>query len=84
MTVENMGLRPALSTEQQQKEMIAILDKCVELNLNAVIFQGTTSSIGNWSPRRQMATTYQPPFDLVDEPPRRALSAVVVVARAWF
>lgn len=31
--------RKGLSTEQQKAEMIAILDKCAELNMNAVIFQ---------------------------------------------
>ncbi|HNM45995.1 MAG TPA: family 10 glycosylhydrolase, partial [Candidatus Sumerlaeota bacterium] len=31
--------KPGLSTEQQQKEALAILDKAKELNLNALIFQ---------------------------------------------
>jgi uncharacterized lipoprotein YddW (UPF0748 family) len=31
--------KPGESTEQQQREAIAILDKCAELNLNAVILQ---------------------------------------------
>lgn len=31
--------RPGLPTQTQQKELLAILDKCVELKLNAVIFQ---------------------------------------------
>jgi uncharacterized lipoprotein YddW (UPF0748 family) len=31
--------KSGLSTDQQKRELIAILDKCVELNLNAVIFQ---------------------------------------------
>ncbi|MCZ2342301.1 MAG: family 10 glycosylhydrolase [Bacteroidales bacterium] len=31
--------RPGLPTRTQQKELLAILDKCVELKLNAVIFQ---------------------------------------------
>lgn len=31
--------RKDLSTEEQQKELLAILDKCRELNMNAVIFQ---------------------------------------------
>ena len=30
---------PGLSTEKQKQEAIAILDKCEELNLNAVVFQ---------------------------------------------
>src|SRR5205823_6524657 len=45
-TVENIDWpsRPGLSTEQQKREMVAILDKCVELNLNAVIFQIRTQA----------------------------------------
>lgn len=35
--------KPGLPSDQQQKEAIAILDKCVELNLNAVILQVRTS-----------------------------------------
>ncbi len=31
--------KQGLSTEQQQRELIAMLDKAVELNLNAIIFQ---------------------------------------------
>src|SRR5438067_12789287 len=31
--------KKGLSTEQQQKELLAILDKAVELKLNAVVFQ---------------------------------------------
>jgi uncharacterized lipoprotein YddW (UPF0748 family) len=31
--------RPGLSVEMQKKEMIAILDKCVDLNMNAIVFQ---------------------------------------------
>ena len=31
--------QPGLTTEQQQKEMLAILDRAVALNLNAIIFQ---------------------------------------------
>ena len=40
-TVENIDWpsKPGLSTDQQKKELIAILDKCVELHFNAVIFQ---------------------------------------------
>jgi len=40
-TVENMDWpsRPGLSTEQQQRELLAILDKCVEVHLNAVVLQ---------------------------------------------
>jgi len=45
-TVENIDWpsRPGLPTDEQQREMIAILDKCVELNLNAVIFQIRTQA----------------------------------------
>ncbi len=45
-TVENIDWpsRPGLSTDEQQRELIAILDKCVELNLNAVIFQIRTQA----------------------------------------
>ena len=45
-TVENIDWpsKPGLSSEQQQQEMIAILDKCVELNLNAVVFQVRTQA----------------------------------------
>jgi uncharacterized lipoprotein YddW (UPF0748 family) len=40
-TVENIDWpsRPGLSTADQKREMIAILDKLVELRMNAVIFQ---------------------------------------------
>ncbi|MEP6732291.1 MAG: family 10 glycosylhydrolase [bacterium] len=40
-TVENIDWpsRPGLSTAEQQREMIAILDKLVELRMNAIIFQ---------------------------------------------
>lgn len=31
--------KPGLSTQAQQKELLAILDKCAELHFNAVIFQ---------------------------------------------
>src|SRR2546423_7787018 len=43
-TVENINWpsRPGLSSDKQKRELIAILDKCVELNLNAVIFQVRT------------------------------------------
>jgi uncharacterized lipoprotein YddW (UPF0748 family) len=35
--------KPGLSTEEQQNEMRAILDRCVELKMNAVVFQVRTS-----------------------------------------
>jgi uncharacterized lipoprotein YddW (UPF0748 family) len=31
--------KPGLSSQQQQKEMLAILDRCQEMGLNAIIFQ---------------------------------------------
>ncbi len=31
--------KPGLSTDRQKAEIVAILDRCVELNLNAVVFQ---------------------------------------------
>lgn len=45
-TVQNIDWpsRPGLPSEQQQRELIAIFDKCVELNLNAVIFQVRTQA----------------------------------------
>lgn len=45
-TVENIDWpsRSGLSSDQQKREMIAILDKCLELNLNAVIFQIRTQA----------------------------------------
>jgi uncharacterized lipoprotein YddW (UPF0748 family) len=40
-TVSNIDWpsRPGLPSDEQRRELIAIFDKCVELNLNAVIFQ---------------------------------------------
>ena len=35
--------KPGLSVDQQQKEMLAILDRCAELNMNAVVLQVRTS-----------------------------------------
>jgi uncharacterized lipoprotein YddW (UPF0748 family) len=45
-TVENIDWpsRPGLPSDKQKSELIAILDKCVELNLNAVIFQIRTQA----------------------------------------
>ncbi len=45
-TVENIDWpsRPGLSGDEQQRELIAILDKCVDLNLNAVILQIRTQA----------------------------------------
>src|SRR5215213_3891595 len=36
--------RPGLSTEDQKKEAVRILDTCVRLNQNAVVFQVRTSA----------------------------------------
>ena len=40
-TVDNMDWpsRPGLPADEQQRELIAILDKCVQLRLNAVVLQ---------------------------------------------
>ncbi|MEM1027934.1 MAG: family 10 glycosylhydrolase [Planctomycetota bacterium] len=35
---------PGLTTQDQQDELIAIMDRCVEMNLNAVVFQVRTST----------------------------------------
>src|SRR4051812_11495793 len=45
-TVKNIDWpsRPGLSGDEQQRELIKILDKCVDLNLNAVILQIRTEA----------------------------------------
>jgi uncharacterized lipoprotein YddW (UPF0748 family) len=45
-TVQNIDWpsKKGLSTDKQKEELIAILDKCVELNLNTVIFQIRTQA----------------------------------------
>jgi uncharacterized lipoprotein YddW (UPF0748 family) len=45
-TVSNIDwpTKPGLSTEEQQAEAIAILDRAVELNLNAIVLQVRTSA----------------------------------------
>src|SRR3954470_24343082 len=45
-TVDNIDWpsKKGISTEEQQTEMRAILDRCVELKLNAVVFQVRTSA----------------------------------------
>ena len=45
-TVENIDWpsKPGLAPEKQRQELIAIFDKCVELNLNAVILQIRTQA----------------------------------------
>lgn len=73
-TVDNIDWpsRQGLSTAEQQREMIAILDKLVELRMNAVIFQVRPaadalyeSSIEPWSEylSGQMGRAPQPYYD---------------------
>ncbi len=84
--------RPGLSSEQQKREMIAILDKCVELNLNSVIFQVRTqadalydSKLEPWSEflTGKMGEAPKPYYDplkfAVEEAHRRGLQL-----HAWF
>jgi uncharacterized lipoprotein YddW (UPF0748 family) len=93
-TVENIDWpsRRGLSTEEQEREMIAILDKCVELNLNAVVFQVRTqadalyvSKLEPWSEflTGKMGQAPKPYYDplqfAVDEAHRRGLQLHV-----WF
>src|SRR4051795_9947512 len=61
-TVENIDLpsKRGLSTEQQKHEMIAILDKCVELNLNAVIFQVRTQADALYASKLEPWSEYLP------------------------
>ena len=93
-TVQNIDWpsRPGLPTEQQQRELVAILDKCVELNLNAVVFQirpGAdalyTSQLEPWSEflTGKMGQAPEPFYDplefAVEEAHRRGLQLHV-----WF
>jgi|tagenome__1003787_1003787.scaffolds.fasta_scaffold20832283_1 uncharacterized lipoprotein YddW (UPF0748 family) len=93
-TVENIDWpsKRGLSTEQQKREMIAILDKCVELNLNAVIFQVRTQADALYASKLEPWSEYltghmgQPPepyYDplafAVEEAHRRGLQLHV-----WF
>lgn len=93
-TVENIDWpsRPGLSSDKQKRELIAILDKCVELNLNAVIFQIRTqadafyaSKLEPWSEylSGQMGEPPKPYYDplqfAVEEAHRRGLQLHV-----WF
>jgi uncharacterized lipoprotein YddW (UPF0748 family) len=84
--------KPGLSTADQQKEAIAILDKCVELNLNAVVFQVRpacdamyASKIEPWSyfltgKQGQAPNPYYDPLKFwVDESHKRGLEL-----HAWF
>jgi uncharacterized lipoprotein YddW (UPF0748 family) len=84
--------KPGLSTDEQKKELIAILDKCVGLNLNAVIFQVRTqadalydSKLEPWSEyltgkMGQAPNPYYDPLEFaVEEAHRRGLQL-----HAWF
>ncbi len=68
--------KPGLPVEQQRQEMAAILDKCVELNLNAVIFQVRpaadalyASDLEPWSPylTGEMGKAPEPYYDPLEE-----------------
>lgn len=93
-TVSNIDWpsRPGLPVDQQQKELIAIFDKAVELNLNAIIFQIRpaadalyASELEPWSPylTGEMGKAPEPFYDplefAVDEAHRRGLQLHV-----WF
>ncbi len=93
-TVENIDWpsKPGLSSEKQKQELIAILDKCVELNLNAVIFQVRTeadalydSKLEPWSEflSGRMGEAPKPYYDplqfAVEEAHKRGLQL-----HAWF
>lgn len=84
--------KSTLTTEQQQTEAIAILDKCQELNMNAVIFQARpaadalyASEIEPWSfyLTNEMGTPPDPYYDplefWVEEAHKRGLELHV-----WF
>src|SRR3954468_20691682 len=93
-TVENIDWpsKPGLSVDKQKQEFIAILDKCVELNLNAVIFQVRPqadalydSKLEPWSEflTGKMGQAPEPYYDplqfAVEEAHRRGLQL-----HAWF
>ena len=93
-TVENIDWpsKPGLPVDKQKQEFIAILDKCVELNINAVIFQIRTqadalydSKLEPWSEflTGKMGKPPEPYYDplkfAVDEAHRRGLQLHV-----WF
>ena len=93
-TVENIDWpsKPGLPVDKQKQEFIAILDKCVELNINAVIFQIRTqadalydSKLEPWSEflTGKMGQPPEPYYDplkfAVDEAHRRGLQLHV-----WF
>jgi uncharacterized lipoprotein YddW (UPF0748 family) len=84
--------KPGLSTAEQQQEALAILDKCVELNFNAVVLQVRTSADALYDSRYEPWSYYltgeqgKPPSPYydplkfwVDEAHRRGLEL-----HAWF
>ncbi len=84
--------KPGLSSDKQKRELIAILDKCVDLNLNAVIFQVRTeadalydSKLEPWSEflSGRMGEAPKPYYDplkfAIEEAHRRGLQL-----HAWF
>jgi uncharacterized lipoprotein YddW (UPF0748 family) len=93
-TVENIDWpsKPGLPVEKQKHEFVAILDKCVELNINAVIFQIRTqgdalydSKIEPWSEflTGKMGKPPEPYYDplkfAIEEAHKRGLQL-----HAWF
>jgi uncharacterized lipoprotein YddW (UPF0748 family) len=93
-TVSNIDWpsRPGLPSEDQQKELLAILDKAVELNLNAIVLQVRPaadaiypSKLEPWSPylSGSMGKPPEPVYDplkfAVEEAHRRGLQLHV-----WF
>src|SRR3954465_2693496 len=93
-TVENIDWpsKRGLSVDKQKQEFIAILDKCVDLNINAVIFQIRTqadalydSKLEPWSEflTGEMGKPPEPYYDplqfAVEEAHRRGLQL-----HAWF
>jgi uncharacterized lipoprotein YddW (UPF0748 family) len=93
-TVQNIDWpsKPGLPVDKQKRELIAILDKCVELNINAVIFQVRTqadalyaSRIEPWSNflTGKMGKAPEPFYDplefAVEEAHKRGLQL-----HAWF
>jgi uncharacterized lipoprotein YddW (UPF0748 family) len=82
--------RPGLTAEQQKKELVAILDRCGELRLNAVVFQIRPmadalyeSKLEPWSEYLTGTMGKSPGYDplafAVDEAHRRGLEL-----HAWF
>jgi uncharacterized lipoprotein YddW (UPF0748 family) len=93
-TVQNIDWpsRPGLPVNQQKQELLALLDKSVELNLNAIVFQIRpaadalyASELEPWSPylTGQMGKAPEPFYDplefAVEEAHRRGLQLHV-----WF